>query len=194
MVRQWNSLSELCVTTRSTTSTPGLSRSHPVMVSPMVSRSRASVVENTFTPVKGTLAMRPPSYIQSGGASNDIEKLQRACPPGQAGSLFSAAWPDAVRVGAQRGPVGLLHATEDAVALPLPPLGPPLLGDLLRPLPRGLRPIDGHRAVTLAGIDNTPCPQGGGPMMLEAVFSMLPSRLCWALAALGAVSYTHLRA
>ena len=58
MVKQWNSLSELWVTTRSTTSTPGLSRSHLVIVSPMVSRSRASVVENTFTPVKGTLAMR----------------------------------------------------------------------------------------------------------------------------------------
>ncbi len=64
MVKQWNSLSELCVTTRSTTSTPGFSRSHLVMVSPIVSRSRASVVENTFTPVKGTLAMGTASYIR----------------------------------------------------------------------------------------------------------------------------------
>src|SRR4029453_4373014 len=128
----------------------------------------------------------PPSYIQSGAASNAIEKLQRACPAGQTTGLFPAAWPDAVRMGAQRGPVGLLRATEDAVALPLPPLGPPLLGDLLRPLPRGPRPLHGHPAVPLAGIDNTPCPRGGPPMMLEAAFSMLPSRVCWALVALAA--------
>src|SRR5262245_6568420 len=127
------------------------------MVSPIVSRSRASVVENTFTPLNGALAMRPSSYIQSGAASNAIEKLQRACPPGQTAGLFPAAWPDSVGMGSQRGPIRLLHAAKDAVALPLPPLGPPLLGDLLRPLPRGLRAIDGHRAVTLSGIDNTPC-------------------------------------
>src|SRR5262249_26264841 len=139
MVRQWNSLSELWVTTRSTTSTAGFSRSHLVMVSPMVSRSRASVVENTFTPVKGALTMRLPSYIRSREASNGIGKLQRTCPPGEAGGLFSAAWPDTVRVRAERGPVGLLHPAQDAVALPLPPFGSPLLGDLLGPLPRALR-------------------------------------------------------
>jgi hypothetical protein len=121
-----------------------------VMVSPMVSRSRASVVENTFTPVKGALAMRLPSYIRCGRASNRIGKLQRTCPAREAGGLFPAAWPDAVRVRAERCPVGLLHSAQDAVALPLPPFGPPLLGDLLGPLPRALRAIRGHRAVTLA--------------------------------------------
>src|SRR5262249_4296867 len=136
MVRQWNSLSELCVTTRSTTSKPGLFCSHLVMVSPMVSRSRASVVEKTFTPVKGALTMRLSSYIRCREASNQIGKLQRACPAGETGRLFSARWPDPIGVGPQRGPVGLLHPAEDAVALPLPPLSPSLLGDLLGPLPR----------------------------------------------------------
>src|SRR4051794_35465547 len=51
MVKQWNSLSELWVTTRSTISALGLSFIHRVMLSPMVSRSRASVVEKTLIAV-----------------------------------------------------------------------------------------------------------------------------------------------
>src|SRR5215211_7283210 len=62
MVRQWNSLSDDCVTSRSTISMLGFSLSHRVMFSPMFSRSRASVVEKTFTPVKLTdAAIHPPS-------------------------------------------------------------------------------------------------------------------------------------
>src|SRR3990172_1712522 len=52
MVRQWNSLSEDCVTTRSTISMSVFERSQRVMLSPSSSLSLALVAEKIFTPVK----------------------------------------------------------------------------------------------------------------------------------------------
>src|SRR4051812_43659131 len=73
MVRQWNSLSELCVTTRSTMSTLGLSLIHLVMVSPIASRSRANVVENTLTPVNELLVTDIPTSL--------LQNLRIRCSP-----------------------------------------------------------------------------------------------------------------
>jgi len=62
--------------------------------------------------------------------------------------------PDAVST-AHAGLAEIFFCMTVAIALfttlPLPPLGPSLLGDLLGPLPRALRAIGGHRAVTLGG-------------------------------------------
>src|SRR5512133_556496 len=51
MLRQWNSLSEDCETTLSTTSRSGFALSQRVITSPSSSRSFALVAEKTFTPV-----------------------------------------------------------------------------------------------------------------------------------------------
>jgi hypothetical protein len=150
-----------------------------VMVSPMVSRSRASVVENTFTPVKGALAMRPSSYIRRAERATRLESYsERALRERQAASSRQLG-PMPSGCGPERGPVRLLHPAQDAVALPLPPLGPSLLGDLLGPLPRGLRAIGGHRARhPSADIDNTACRRRGGPDDARTALPDASSRVC----------------
>src|SRR6185369_11935536 len=59
-----------------------------------------------------------------------------AGPAGLAAQLVLARRPQAVRVRAQRGLVGLLHAAEHALALAILALGAALLGDGFGPLPR----------------------------------------------------------
>src|SRR5215218_8831957 len=148
MVRQWNSLSELCVTTLSTISAFGLSLIHLVMFSPMFSRSRASVVLNTLMPEKTgppipTLDVtrdsgRLPCLAASG------KELVKNGPPCKArlatrlarlaGDLVLARGAQALGVRAERRLVALLHATQHALALAVAALGAALLGDLLGPL------------------------------------------------------------
>jgi hypothetical protein len=64
MVRQWNSLSLDCETTRSTISRSALAWSQRVMLSPSSSRSFAFVAEKTLTPVnriaRSSLTPHPP--------------------------------------------------------------------------------------------------------------------------------------
>src|SRR5688500_2619483 len=50
------------------------SLSHLVIVSPICSRSRASVVENTFTPVKNGVAIRP---VRLAAVRPEFQRLRR---------------------------------------------------------------------------------------------------------------------
>src|SRR5512137_100553 len=85
MVRQWNSLSELWATCRSTTSRPGCSASHRVTCSPITSRSLASVVEKTFTPVNPAIVAlpAPPPWRQPTVATRGRQEGGRGSGPRQ---------------------------------------------------------------------------------------------------------------
>src|SRR5574341_1023523 len=93
MVRQWNSLSLDCDTTRSTTSIWGTDLSQRVTVSPSSSRSRALVAEKTFTPVNcialSTAPLTPPPKKREGAS-----KYRRRAPRCQTGPDPSRGYRD----------------------------------------------------------------------------------------------------
>src|SRR5690606_36058326 len=108
MVRQWNCLSEDCVTILSTISIFGLLRNQRVIVSPIASRSRAIVVEKTLTPVKCAIlasdtVARHPHQPSSDGANLPVEPR---ISPGRCGAahaeVASRPRPGKSRISAHR--------------------------------------------------------------------------------------------